>query len=801
MQMVLINFRGVLMKAQKSFLAILLVLLCITMYSCNLFNNPFPKAKNGVLDLRAQKSFSVQIPLDGQWNFYWNQLIDPHDSIKRNGVLVDFPFKWNGFVLNGKELPDFGYATYELTVLVPKATPTLHIAMPDVYCAYNLFINGDLIATNGTVSTTAKGFVPHWQFHSVDVPKNAETIKITLQVANFVHSKSGVGKQLFIAYKDVIDAKRLSAECVDLLLTGCLLMGGLFFFGLYLLGNRDKAIFLFSLYSIVYSYRIMGTDNYVLHTIFPDVSWYITVRLEYISLFLGIGLFGFYTRYLYPKDVSKIIVNSIGIVCACFAIATLVLEPVFFTRLINPFLIIMFYSLVYIPYVFIRAYSKKRPGSIYALLSIFSLTIVFIITLLHYLGVVPQLHSITFVCYISFFFLQSLVLSHRVSFVLKKAMEEAQMGLKVKGEFLSTMSHEIRTPLNSVIGMSHLLLRNNPREDQVEQLDVMLFSANNLLAIVNDILDYNKIEADKITFENIEMDIAAIVRNIVKSLSISAEDKGIELRLVIDEELKTNVLGDPTRLLQIMTNLVHNAIKFTQNGYVEVGLKVTEQTEKTIMLTIQVKDTGIGISKEKQKIIFERFTQADSSTSRGFGGTGLGLTICKRILEIQGSLLHVISEVGYGSTFYFSQTFEKSKNAPQLPSIESFPGEDSNPFTGVHILLVEDNPLNVMVAKQFLQTWGATLDVAVNGLEAIKMLDVTKHHLVLMDLHMPEMDGYEASRRIRASGITIPIIALTANLPKEIENEIKLAGMNDIVVKPFLPDELYKKIRYYSTKH
>jgi CheY-like chemotaxis protein/two-component sensor histidine kinase len=363
------------------------------------------------------------------------------------------------------------------------------------------------------------------------------------------------------------------------------------------------------------------------------------------------------------------------------------------------------------------------------------------------------------------------------------------------------MSHEIRTPLNSVIGMSHLLLRNNPREDQVEHMDVMLFSAKNLLAIVNDILDYNKIEAGKVNFEHIEMDVVSIAKSIIKSLELSAHDKGIELRIVIDEALKNKVLGDPTRLSQVITNLLHNAIKFTQSGYVELGIKVTQQDDKNMMLTVQVKDTGIGISKEKQKIIFERFTQADSSTSRGFGGTGLGLTICKRILELQGSLLHVISEVGYGSTFYFSQTFEKSKNLSTAEIEEDILAEEHKPFSGIHILLVEDNPLNVMVAKQFLQTWDATIDVANNGIEALEMLDTSRHRLVLMDLHMPEMDGYEATRRMRAAGVTIPIIALTANLPKEIEKEIKEAGMNDIVVKPFLPNELYKKILHYSFKY
>jgi len=569
--------------------------------------------------------------------------------------------------------------------------------------------------------------------------------------------------------------------------------------GLYLFGNRDRAILLFSLYSIVYSYRLIGVDNYVLHTILPDLSFYVTIRLEYITLFIGICLFGLYTRCLYPSDINKPILYGVSFVCFLFALSALCLPPIYFTRLVNPFLLITLFCLVYIPYVYLQAWYNRRPGAIYALTSAVALMVIFAITLFHYWGLIGQWKGPSTICYVTFFFLQSLVLSHRVSFELTRSREQAEQGLKAKSEFLSTMSHEIRTPLNSVIGMSHLLLKNDPRPDQVEQLDVMLFSANNLLSIVNDILDYNKIEAGKIDFERTEMDLESIARNIVSGLKSAAEDKGIELRLNIASTLKTRVMGDPTRTFQVITNLVHNAIKFTQKGYVEVGLLVTAQTDNTVTLNIQVKDTGIGISSEKQKLIFERFTQADSSTSRGFGGTGLGLAICKRILELQNSSLQVFSEPGIGSSFFFVQTFDKSiKTIEQQTAENNAPRQDDKPFTGISILLVDDNPMNVLVAQKFLQRWGADIDVATNGQEALDRLDVNKHRLVLMDLHMPVMDGYEATIRMRANGLTIPVIALTANLPAEVEVQVKKCGINDIIVKPFAPDDLFRKVLHYT---
>lgn len=783
------------------FLALHVAILLFLFFPTTIARAELPtKALKGVLDLRKER-FDKTLELKGQWKFYWNQLIVPGSNQKEGkSELVNFPFLWHGHVINKKaEFPSFGYATYKLTILLPKNSEPLSLAIPDMYSSYRLYFNEKMVAENGKVGTKKEDYVPYWQTRTANIPANMDTLNITLQIANFEHSKGGISNDLVLGKAETIALRKLQFTAIDLLLTGCLLMSGLYFLGLFIMGNRDKAILMFALYSFVFSYRIFGIGDYTLHSILPGINWYITLRLEYMSLFAGIGIFALYTCYLYPDTSNRKLVRFIYITCFLFAFASLVLPPYYFTQLINPFLALMVFCLIYVPYIYTKAYIKKLPGSVYALLSTIAIVLVFGISLLFYWGLAPKLQLLNFICYIAFFFLQSLVLSHRVSFELKKARSEAEQGLVSKTEFLSTMSHEIRTPLNSVIGMSHLLLKNKPRKDQIEHLEVMLFSANNLLAIVNDILDYSKIEAGKISFERIEMDVSAVVRNIVTSLQVSAQDKGITLTLDIDGQLRHKVTGDPTRLSQVITNLVHNAIKFTQVGFVKVNVSVMANDETHLTLKFEIKDTGIGISKEKHKLIFERFTQADSSTSRGFGGTGLGLAITKKILELQNSSLELWSKESKGSTFYFIQTFEKSSLIDDTLKISIQPNEDDKPLTGVNVLLVEDNQMNVLVAQSYLKRWGANIEIAVNGLEALQKLDEDKHHLILMDLHMPIMDGYEASTKMRSQGVKVPIIALTANLPNEVEEKIKAIGINDMVVKPFLPDELYRTILHHVT--
>jgi signal transduction histidine kinase/ActR/RegA family two-component response regulator len=575
-------------------------------------------------------------------------------------------------------------------------------------------------------------------------------------------------------------------------------MGGLFFLGLYRFGRHDKVILFFAMFCLAYIYRIVGTNNYVLHQLLPDLSWHVSVRLEYFTLFISILFFCFYTLQLYPRETDGWVVRMVVIINGSLAALVLITPPVIFTRTINVFLVLMFAFTFYIFWVYLKAYRNKILGSGYALWSTAVVLLVMLLINFQYFGVFILDRAVLFVGYILFFFLQSLILSYRFAERLNIARWEAEKALRAKSEFLSTMSHEIRTPLNSVIGMTHILLKDKPRADQQEQLNVLLFAARNLLSIVNDILDYNKIEAGKISMESIPVDIAALSKNIFLGLRSQGDEKGLEMRIEINHSFNNKLLTDPTRLSQVLVNLLHNAIKFTKEGSVCLRVSMLERQEQKMCVRFEVVDTGIGIAIGKQQLIFERFTQADSSTSRSYGGTGLGLSIARRILEYQGSQLLLESEQDKGSRFYFDLWLpESSELVPdsaqsKLDYLDD--DQQGKPLQGLDILLVEDNALNVMVAKAFLQRWGANIEVATNGAEALTQMKAQKHGLVLMDLHMPVMDGYEATRKLRERGEKVAIIALTASLPKEVEHDAFSAGVDAVVVKPFNPDDLRKTI-------
>ncbi|MGK0387263.1 MAG: CheY-like chemotaxis protein/nitrogen-specific signal transduction histidine kinase [Patiriisocius sp.] len=378
---------------------------------------------------------------------------------------------------------------------------------------------------------------------------------------------------------------------------------------------------------------------------------------------------------------------------------------------------------------------------------------------------------------------------------LQLAKEKAEKASLAKAQFLSTITHELRTPLYAVTGLTHLLMEENPKKHQEEHLNSLKFSGEYLLSLINNILDLNKLEANKVEVEKTTFDLKKRINDVLVALKKSADDKQTVLKFEYDDSIPEKLSGDPLKLSQILINLIGNSVKFTQNGEVVVRVRKIDQHNRSIKLNFEIQDNGVGISKKKQKTIFETFSQGSLQINRKFGGTGLGLSIVKNLLELMNSKIQLESQLGEGSKFWFNLNVEVSEESV-VPEIGDTPKNliDYSYLEGKKVLVVEDNKINQMITKKILEKNKMVCQVADNGTDAVQLVEENRFDVVLMDIHMPGISGIEATQKIRGFNKDIPIIALTAVTIDENLDEFYRAGFNEIIPKPFKPEEFFEKI-------
>ncbi|MDX2003157.1 MAG: ATP-binding protein [Chitinophagales bacterium] len=374
---------------------------------------------------------------------------------------------------------------------------------------------------------------------------------------------------------------------------------------------------------------------------------------------------------------------------------------------------------------------------------------------------------------------------------LIKAKRKAEKASAYKNQFLSSISHEIRTPLNAIIGLSGLLKQKASHPDLKEDLDSLSFSADHLLALINDVLDLSKIEAGKVIFQQQVFSLRETINEVAQMFKSRCQEKGIALLMEISPDMPEFVKGDQMRLIQVLNNLVNNAVKFTENGSVSIGARVLEKNKKTIKILFEIKDTGIGIEAKNQKRIFNSFEQATSETTARYGGTGLGLSISKSLVELQGGNMGLESSYGKGSTFYFSLPLE-----PAEAPFRTFEKQKDHDLGNVKILVADDVKINQKVMMAYLKNWKAQPIPVNNGEEALKLVEQQDVDLIIMDIYMPIMDGFQAIKQIRKTerGKKLPIIALTASAETSIIDKALKLGANECLTKPINTSQLLSAI-------
>ncbi len=824
---------------QRHIIIIIVVIVVGLLIILNSFiNNPLKdvKIENGFLDLSDYSLDGKAVfELNGDYRFFWHEFI-ASDPLVNESILssteekyIKVPGNWNDFAFDEKTNVAVGFGTYRLKLRLPEEAlgKSFAFRLQAAGTALSMWINGKQLYKAGSPGKTVETSHPAYRAQVISwVPRQMDN-EILFQVSNFHHRSGGIWYTVTFGQEVLIDRQRETDVILIAFICGALLIISIYHLIQFLTRRQYKPSLFFGLLCITVIVRLLFTENLLILNWFPEIPWEWLIRFEYISLYLAVPLFAMFVILLFVEKFRRSLIYIFWTIPIIFSLMVLFTPPLIFSQYLHFFMFFMLCGMLFIAGVIFQSALQKKEGALISLLGIgfFFLTVIndmlysqliikkgyfapigLLVFVLSQSGVLNHLYIKAQEISESFSeYLEGLVNERTQE--LQEATLEAEKANQIKSEFLANMSHEIRTPMNSIIGYSELLLDTHLKDKQKDFLKKINRSANSLLGIINDILDLSKIEAGKLELEVIPFDLKQTLHDLIELHKVRAESKGITLILSIDESLPSCFMGDPLRLEQVINNLLANAIKFSEAGVIQTTVSSTKNDNGLYTLEISVKDEGIGMSDEQVNKLFNKFSQADTSTTRKFGGTGLGLAISQKIIQAMGSQINVDSQLNAGSTFYFSLHLKALSDAEKKvykdlsdEELQQYQLSDEliqklkKAYSPFYVLLADDNPLNQEVAIENLKKVNAQVILANNGLEAVEKIRNNSIDIVFMDLQMPVMSGIEATGIIRQTEAysDIPIIALSADAVQGVKEDCLAAGMNDFLIKPFHLDDLVK---------
>ena len=738
------------------------------------------------------------LELDGRWRFYWQEFVSPEQEpvSEERPVFRDISKKWSDLPSLRNSFHAKGFASYVLNINSAQATDKLALRVPEFYSAYALYLNGELVSKNGKVGEDIVASEPYWQPKVSDINLKEGDNRLVIHISNFEHHKGGSVGPISLGETETLNFYRNMAVSGSLFIAGTLLISAVFSLIVYYFQKLDFAFLFFGLFALTYMYRIVGTDTYILHEVFGNLSWYLTIRLEYLSLFLSVIFFTYFYKNLIERRAPEWLFHAIGATSLIMALMVM-LPPETFTAFIDYYLLFVAGAFIVTTTFYLRNIRLSHSMSWFTAIAVLSLIGVMVLKLSAFFGYGSGMLFISFFGYITFIISQTIALSQRFGYNMRLHITQSESAVVSQQNFMNSVSHELKTPMNAIMGMTEFLSRSKLDSDQQSKLETIRKNSEQLNNLLMDLLNFSAIDSGSLKLEIRKFDLREVVNKAVEQAE-AKDSSSVNFKMDYDENIPEELAGDPDRFGQVVYHLLDNAFKFTEKGNVNFSMQMQSVEGNLVNLKMVIQDTGVGIKSEDLKKVTKAFSQANEGNTRSHGGTGLGLTISSNIIELMGGELWIDSEFGHGTTVVCEFVL-KTPRLNLTKHAQELKDEYQDKIEGLKILYAEDNPINQKLLVMIMKTMGYEVDIANNGLEAWEMALTKRYQIIFMDVQMPKMDGIEATKRIVKDQPVRPIIiAVTANAEVADQKRCIEAGMNDFIPKPFSAKTLKEAIKKWQ---